>query len=839
MQSFSLSPLRRCWVAVAAAAVLALPCALGAQEYHAVVIRTPDSSDYLWVERVRINERSELGVLERDAPLSEHEYQRLESVHFSDIKFFRVAGGRLRVRRRNGAALLAVPRDLRRWERTRLDPQDIIRASTLSGQVAGHPQLFTGALGEGWTVYFFSRRPEADALAFTVAEAHNTEKAWNGFLQQYPESSLARSARESLGALYLARAQESVERYRQALRRAQPGYVALGEARHWLDRLLALNQRTPEAATLEASLNELETDLTNRLRQARKLAERGDFAGALNALAPIHHFRDEFPELGAALRTIAKLQAQFHLQQARTLLQQGSVEEASRQLEQAASFYELDEIPVLRREIEGRRLVRGRQSEVQQALGDARVATARQDYARAFDALWPAVGRYPDDGHLQQEFAALRRVYMQELLAQAAHAEERHTPVRGPADEEALLRLHRQLTRVNQYEASPEVSVWRDRISILLADFYRQRSEELARRNGASPSPLAFAYLQQARQYVFDENELAQFAHWRDLVEEELRVGIALKVRDLTPAGNGEYLAAELSTLLGNAIQEAGFPHVEVYDQARAASARPALELTIELLHAAVDDTAETKMVPSEYSAGVRQAPNPRWREAKADYDQAVENYERTRARIEQSRRNPAYSEQDRQRDNQALARAEATLGRARKSLDAVPAFTELDDTRPYEFTRRTIARTGLIRLAYRWVNVSTGVRETQQLLEEKEPVTGEEATGVHPADRKGHRNQSAALPEPSTLRGRVLRKLQKPLAERTVSFLTAFIERDFERAQQEAVRGSHEKAAEYYLRFLFNSRPDDRRREEAFAYLEQQFRLVALGGWLAARDAY
>jgi hypothetical protein len=65
------------------------------------------------------------------------------------------------------------------------------------------------------------------------------------------------------------------------------------------------------------------------------------------------------------------------------------------------------------------------------------------------------------------------------------------------------------------------------------------------------------------------------------------------------------------------------------------------------------------------------------------------------------------------------------------------------------------------------------------------------EVSGVHPADKKGHRNQPASLPEAAALRGLVLRKLQDKLAALAREHLKTFIERDFERAQQEAASSS------------------------------------------------
>jgi hypothetical protein len=149
------------------------------------------------------------------------------------------------------------------------------------------------------------------------------------------------------------------------------------------------------------------------------------------------------------------------------------------------------------------------------------------------------------------------------------------------------------------------------------------------------------------------------------------------------------------------------------------------------------------------------------------------------------------------------------------------------------------LKRTAVVRLAYRWVNTSTRVREEQQLLEETEAAEGGEVVGVHAADTQGFRNQSAGLPDPSVLRGRALRKLEKKISDRAVAYLKSYIGRDYERGREEAARGHQEAAAEYYIRFLYNSLPEDDRRQNAFNYLEQEFRFDAVREWLAASSSY
>jgi hypothetical protein len=241
-------------------------------------------------------------------------------------------------------------------------------------------------------------------------------------------------------------------------------------------------------------------------------------------------------------------------------------------------------------------------------------------------------------------------------------------------------------------------------------------------------------------------------------------------------------------------------------------------------------------MLMSEYSTGPRLVPNPEWRKAKEEYGRAVDHYEEVVARIDRNRRQKKYSEKQQQADQQALANADRARRKAEKSLDEVPDYIEQEDVRPYEFVRRTITRTGEIRLGYRWVNAQTGEREVQELLSAKEPVQGVEISGVYPSDKNGHTNQSADLLNSVELRGRLVRKVQDELARRAIDYLKSFIERELDHASQEADRGNHEFAAEHYLRFLFNSLPDDPRRPTAVDYLERQFQLVTLDDWLSVQ---
>jgi thioredoxin-like negative regulator of GroEL len=825
-----------------AIAVLCLSCALWAaarNDYYAVLVRSADPLDYLLLSGIEINGRDEVRELVRNGPLTEQQYKRLRRVSFSELRSVRVEDGPLKVQRRNGAGVLALPANHGDWPRTYTNPSTLIRQANVKGRILGTDQAFSSRLADGWALYVFSARPSKDDIAFVLAEQENTEEAWGRFLAQFPDSVHTAEVAQLLADVYLARVWKAVEDYQEALQIRKPGYDHLQTARSWLDKTIRFGVRSTGLAEAQRTVTGLEADINERLQRSSQLGDAGDFEKARKVLEPILHFRDEIPALRQQLDALTQQQAGQHLRRSRQELSRSQYDGAEAALEEAARYGETDEVLRLREKIKSQRAAQSRREEVRQALAGAQQAKAKGDYAAAFETLWPALDRYPQDESLRREFSLLRRNYTQALLDDAAHVEELHTPIRGPADEDAIINLQRQLDRVAEFETTPAVAVWRDRLRMTLADYYHSRSIEIADRNGSSPGPLAFAYLQQARHYVMDKSDLTEFDTWRDKVEGDLRIGLVVRVQDLTPGANAEYLVAELSTQVGASIQRAGFPHVDILDSARPSSSRPGLELVAEVLHAGIEDSGETESVVSEYSAGVRQAPNPKWREAKLNYDEAVSRYERVRARVENNSRKSGYSASQRRQDNAALREAQSSLERARKKLDGVSAYTEETDTRPYDFTRRHAKRTAVVRVAYRWVNRSTGVREEQQLFEGIESAEGMETTGVHPADTQGYRNQSAGLPEPSVLRGRALRKIEKKLSDRAVAYLKSYIGRDYERGQEEAARGHQEAAAEYYIRFLYNSLPEDERRQHAFNYLEEEFRFVAVREWLAAKSSY
>jgi thioredoxin-like negative regulator of GroEL len=182
----------------------------------------------------------------------------------------------------------------------------------------------------------------------------------------------------------------------------------------------------------------VEADINERLQRSSQLGDAGDFEKARKVLEPILHFRDEIPALRQQLDALTQQQAGQHLRRSRQELSRSQYDGAEAALEEAARYGETDEVLRLREKIKSQRAAQSRREEVRQALAGAQQAKAKGDYAAAFETLWPALDRYPQDESLRREFSLLRRNYTQALLDDAAHVEELHTPIRGPASRRRL-----------------------------------------------------------------------------------------------------------------------------------------------------------------------------------------------------------------------------------------------------------------------------------------------------------------------------------------------------------------------------------------------------------------
>ncbi|MFQ5694958.1 MAG: hypothetical protein ACE5HB_03125, partial [Terriglobia bacterium] len=542
---------------------LALPAAT---DYHALLIRSLDPPDVILLEKVKLNDKKKLYRMAQAGPLSKSQYKKLSKISFAEVQWLRIENGHLRLRTESGEERLALPTNFKRWPKGSLETADVVRGSTLKGRDAGSKRKFSALLADGWIVYLFPQRPAADALAFALAEAQGSEQAWVDFLQRFPTSTYARGPRERLATLYAERAREQVSRFEQALEQKRPGYAGLEEARLWLQRARALNLVTDELQEMNTAVAQREAEVRARLVQARALLQEARFPEAEEQLAPWLHFREELPELATLYEDLLTQASAHHLQQARERLRQQQFDQAVQELERATRYRARPEIERLREEITVARAAYQQQQQILAALEAARAAAERGNVARAFETLYPLARQHSEESTLQQEFASIQSSYRQHLLAQAPQVERLHVPIKGPADEEALLKTQRALARLSQVESSTELAVWRDGLGAHLAAYYRQRARTLAGRAGAAFPALSYAYLQQARGFVLDQAGLAELEPYRHRLEEALRIRLALDFRDVTPGAGGEYLIAELRALTSSAVQEAGFPHLDVVE---------------------------------------------------------------------------------------------------------------------------------------------------------------------------------------------------------------------------------------------------------------------------------
>ena len=830
--------------------LLALVCLLpfaghsAKTKYFALLIQTDRPQNQILVAEFEINGETKLFNLGRRTPtssLTKKEYGKLPQITLSQVASFQLADGILRVRTRRGQILQAIPQKFKGWPKgrsSRVAPKAMTGNVRLSGKIAGTKRKHRSSLQANIAVYVYLARPTNDSIAFATTEVQNTQLAYEQFKNRFPNSPHVQIVRERLATTYLRHASNSLAKYEKALTERTPGYPNLAEARTWFNKIQPLNVPVQGGPEFLRRLSRRETRLTNLLRDARQAMEGAQFARAQEILEPIRHFRNEFAEIDTELKNTRAQAAKHYLQQAEKLLASDDFDGALAQTGLAEKWVANSSIPAMRTKIATRRKEYEKHMEIKRATDAANEALKRADFVRAFAALRPVSLRYPREQDLQKRFLAIQQSLRSDLINRSPEVERTYTPLKqgDVAGEKQVLNLYMGLAGLAELNRNDgDVILWRDIMGDYLAAYYHELAKRMAPSQDAVPSALAYAFLQQAYSLALDgtKGQIEELPRWRPQVEENLGLRLGLTVQDSTPDLNSLSVANQLQRLITIGIQRADLPHLELLDarsnrsrETRTIQGQNSLELTIDLSRAAVRDTKKSESIRSEYGAGMRQILNPDWQRAKSDFDLASKKVDDLSAQAGRK-----MNKRQRTAHQRAMANAQGSLNRARRKLDTTPPYSQEEDIRPYQFSKNTITRTAEIEIAFQWVR--HGIVLETDIERRQESIEGTEFTGVERDDKNNHRNQEANLPDKPTMRGRALRGLQKKLSDRFIAYLDAFIAQDFETAKQLTQQNNPVRAAEHYLRYLFNSRPTDTQREEALAYLRNQFNLVTLSNWL------
>ncbi len=808
-------------------------------QFYALLIPAGNPESQTLLMEFKVNDQIQLYALGNNAlntPINKKQYERLPVIPFTDVYSFTITSGRMKVVTRSRGETSGLPMKFKAWPRRNpktLTPGKMVKGILLTGKDANNRRKHRSTLQPGVTVFVYPTRPGEDSIAYAVTQVKNTQQAYEEFSEKYSNSSHMVGARKFLGAAYLRHAEENLGRYEAALQEKTSGFAQLAETRSWFDRIQPLNVEVLGAAPFAKRLTTRETELQAKFRRARELMEAAEFTQAVDTFAPIEHFRPEYPELDTELNTIRDAAAAHYLRRAETLNNQEKFDDALEQVKLAEIWKADDAIPALRKKITEGRTAYEQRVEINNALEATNAAMRAKDFLGAFVALRPVALRYPADRDLQERLLAVQNTLRTDLLARSEEIESTYTPIKpgDVAGETQVLNHYRGLAGLAETNPNDtDIMFWRDTMGDYLATYYHLRAKNMVPAN--DPGALAYAFLHQAYTLALDgaKGTIEELPLWQPRVENNLRLRLDLTVQDSTPELNALAVASQLRRLIAIGMQKADLPHLEILGARRVGAPPPGgnvLELRLDLSRSSVSDVSQTEPVRSEYGAGTRQILNPAWQQAKAEHDNATEKYNQLRAQSTQRMK-----KQQREAHQRALRDALSAMNAAKQTLDTTPVYAQEEDVRSYQFSRNKITRTAVIELTYQWI--SQGVVLDTDIVRRQESAEGVEITGVERDDKNDHRNQTANLPDQATMRGRVLRVLQDSLAQRFIAYLDTFIAQDQTRARQLAQQNSPLRAAEYYFRYLFNSRPTDPQRREAIEFLEKQFNLVTLDNWLA-----
>ena len=808
---------------------------------YALVILPEAGSEPLILTGLKINGKDAVLTFgDRPAPptLLKRDYATMQKISLADFKRILFTDGILTGETASGDRHVILPQNIKAWPKnaaTAARLPELLGHVLLAGKFPRVKRKHNGRLRPGTVIYFYPAEPRPDEIAFAHTELDGTRAAYQRFLEAHPQSPHVVDARGVLSGELGIEALAALDEYEKALRDRSAGYTNLDKARERIRRLETLGPGDPKLARAKTRLKKYEDEIKRIRAEARTALEANQFTKAVTALEPIEHFQTEFPALHEEITAIRQAAFRYFMIRGDHFSLEAKFTEARTAADRAEKWGSSAELAELRENITAREKEHERRRAFGRTVATANNAVRSGDYLTALKLLNDAVKANPADAGLRDQRDFARQKLRGQLITRAPEIERTHTPIKqgNLAGEKTVLELSMGMTVLAEADTTDaEAIYWRDTIRDYLAEYYLGRARALVPTKNIAPSPLAYAFLQQAYYLtpVSGRPAIREMASWRPQVEGDLSLRLMLKVQDSTPELVARSAARQLRGLLANKLQQSGMPNLKVF----AENARPngdVLELRIDITRASAQDSKQSETIASEYIAGSRQSLNPEWERAKLAYDAAVIDYEKLRTAGSKK-----MNKRKRQEHDAAIAIALGQMNESRKVLDGTQTYIQDDDIRPYSIARNTVTRTVVVEIAYRWIRDGI-ILETRTAIHE-ESAEGAEIVGANPADRNGHRDQSASLPSVSDLIGRAVTAMHVPMAAEFALDIAAQISDNYEQGRRLASRSNSIQAAEHFIRYLYNSPKSDPRRKEAVAYLEKEFNLLTLDTWLHLDEA-
>lgn len=603
-----------------------------------------------------------------------------------------------------------------------------------------------------------------------------------------------------------------IRSYKRALTEHTSGYAHLLAAHELANVCVQVDSHFETSLNFQAETNENRNTFDSSLASAGALMDAKRFDESYARIAPYASFAGEVPGVAA----IIDATYQFHFDAGKRAGDSKDWEAAIKEYHKAADTKPTNEVAVALKDAEEHLEAVRNQNAANQALAQSHAVELEHDYIEAYEVL----DRLPSAQRslLSSDLERLAPAYIDSVPKAADDIQKAHDPIRGLADELAILRAYHSLQTAYSLSQNPSLKDRADNLGDKLSEYYLVRGKHYMDKPQGSGAGLGWTYLNEALEYKASNLDAVRDERTKAVSAHKMRSTLSIRVvfRDQTSRRDSAGFAAQLEDGITTGLETSGFPGWVIRPSENPAF-EPNFELVGDVLEHHPTRTSESKPRESRYRAGEQSVPNPEWNKTNREYESAVEELHTLQQELSGISAHGKKKQID-EATNKITA-AEKKVNEVHIRLDSLPQNLPVDIIKPYTYSVKTIVVSALVQLQFRIRDLAGDqIIATVPLKKEREQKY-QILENVKPEDTEGVKPQ-ASDPDETQLLTDDENDARDALIKAVAESAAKLPEIVFERGQKKEEEGDQDGAAESYILYLNSTPPSkkpERRRAENF----------------------
>jgi hypothetical protein len=722
----------------------------------------------------------------------------------------------------------------------------------------------------------FVAAPDQEFAEYLRADRASDIAAWLKYNSQYSASPNIAKAKLSLGLLYLAAADTSLNAFQKSAATDAPAYTALKDAKDDLDKAKATNADLPQIPELVARLHADLTDITTHgrkeldayqvafkshaagyvhLENATKLSNAvtmvdpqfapgqslsGDVTIAVSSLESALHsaesavvakqmdqamdfianwrpFTPEVPRLSAVVDAADA----YYLQLGKHYGDAGDWENAIKQYEKADKAKDTQEAQDDLKEAHRQLAIAQDKAVAAKAQEVSKNYEQQNDILDAFETLYNLTPS--QQALVADDITRLKDQYVQAAVKAEKDIQKAHPTIIGLGDERDIEKAYNYLGRAFTLSS---VDSYKDTMDILgedLSNYYVTKAKTYLDKPAGSGTEMGWVYLQRALQYkrsnqaAHDEMVAAAPAHAM-----HSKISVRVQFRDQTSQRDSSGFSHQLEDAIITGLEAPTLTSIRFGETTGGAD--PDFQLAGDVLEHQISQAFSSEPKESHYRAGTREEPSPEWVKANRALEAATRQLT-----TDQSELNGAAAKgkkHDVKQMTSKIAADNKAIADAQTLADSLPKTVTVDVARPYQYTRKTTTINNTIKLQFR-IGDSLSARMGEPISVEKDnPKQYLNLEDVKSDDIDNVKREESA-PNMRELQIALENDARNELVQKVLLKVRELPHQLYLAGKSREVEENDDGAGEYYLRFLSCTSEDgSAEREHARAFLADKFNM-------------